>query len=235
MINQLKSIVKGNKFLYRSALVIAGKKNLIGRSLKKTIKGSNNQIAIEATTLFSNSEIKISGNNNKISVAGDCSFNNVLIYILGDGNTIIISEEVRFNSGGSLWIDDNNCSITIGSKTTFENTSLALTDPHTRIIIGKDCMFAYDVDLRTGDSHSILHGDTNDRINYGKDILIGDRVWIASHVSILKGVTIANNSIVATRSLVTKSFEQKGDIIGGNPAKTIKSNVTWKRERILKK
>ena len=42
-------------------------------------------------------------------------------------------------------------------------------------------------------------------------------------VIILPGVTIADNTVVAAGAGVTKSFPA-GSIIGGNPAKVIKSN-----------
>ena len=48
-----------------------------------------------------------------------------------------------------------------------------------------------------------------------------DNVWIGMDATILKGVTIGENSIVAAGSLVTKDVEPN-TIVGGNPAKTIK-------------
>ena len=42
-------------------------------------------------------------------------------------------------------------------------------------------------------------------------------------VTILPGVTIADNTVVAAGAVVTKSFPV-GSIIGGNPAKVIKAN-----------
>lgn len=234
MVEKLKRFVKTNKWMYHTAMTLSGKKSLLGKTLKIKKKGIENTIEIAGTALLSNTKIHITGNNNAVTIAADCKINKLLIYILGNNNQINISNEVRFNNGGSLWIDDNNCSITIGSGTTFESTNLALTDPDTKIAIGEDCMFAYDIDIRSGDSHSVIDSQTKKRINYGKDIVIGNHVWVASHVSILKGVQLADHTIVATRSLVTKSTQTAGTIIGGNPAKIIKTNVTWARERIPK-
>jgi len=45
-------------------------------------------------------------------------------------------------------------------------------------------------------------------------------VFIGNNVTVLKGVTIGENSIVATGAIVTKSFP-KDVIIGGCPAKII--------------
>jgi acetyltransferase-like isoleucine patch superfamily enzyme len=93
-------------------------------------------------------------------------------------------------------------------------------------------MFAYDIDVRTGDSHSIISQETGERINYAQDVCIGDHVWIAAHTILLKGSAIPDNSIVATGSVVTRPFETRGIILGGNPAKTIKDGITWSRQRI---
>jgi len=111
---------------------------------------------------------------------------------------------------------------------------LAATEPNSSIEIGKECMFAYDIDVRTGDSHSILDATTKERLNYAQNISIADNVWIAAHVSILKGVTIAQNSVVATRSVVTKPFKDTSVLIGGVPAKVLKENIIWDKKRIYK-
>ena len=139
---------------------------------------------------------------------------------------------VRFNKGGSIWIEDYNCEAIIGDNTTFEDSHIAVTEPNSKIQIGNDCMFANDIDIRTGDSHSIIDSLTNERINYAQNINIGNHIWIASHVSILKGVHIADNTVVATRAVVTKSFIEKNILIGGMPAKKLKENINWDRQRI---
>lgn len=52
-------------------------------------------------------------------------------------------------------------------------------------------------------------------------IKIGDNCFIGQNSLILPGVEIADNTIVAAGSVVTKSFKKEGKIIGGNPAKVI--------------
>ena len=54
-----------------------------------------------------------------------------------------------------------------------------------------------------------------------KPVLINDDVWICSNVVILPGVTIGAHSIIASGSIVTKSFPEYS-VIGGNPAKLIR-------------
>lgn len=54
-----------------------------------------------------------------------------------------------------------------------------------------------------------------------KPVLIRDDVWICSNVVILPGVEVGPHSIIASGSIVTKSFPEYS-VIGGNPAKLIR-------------
>ena len=54
------------------------------------------------------------------------------------------------------------------------------------------------------------------------DILIGENVWIASHVTILAGVKIPNNSIIAAGAIVNKKSCTNSGMYAGVPAKFIK-------------
>lgn len=55
---------------------------------------------------------------------------------------------------------------------------------------------------------------------YGK-IKIGNNCFIGAHAILMYGITLADNIIVATGSVVTKSFKESNVIIGGNPARII--------------
>jgi acetyltransferase-like isoleucine patch superfamily enzyme len=201
-------------------------------SYKKDIKGTGNNLKLDSSALFVKCKFDIVGDNNELIIEDSTFFSNVTFYIRGNNNKIIVSKNVMFNNGGSLWIEDENCEIRIGKYTRFEDVHIAATEPNSKILIGNDCLFAYDIDLRTGDSHSIIDIISNKRINYAQNIIIGNHVWIASHVSILKGANILSNSIVATRSVVTKSFDKENILLGGVPAKILKENITWDKKRI---
>jgi acetyltransferase-like isoleucine patch superfamily enzyme len=177
---------------------------------------------------------KINGDGNTIEINDGCVLNNVTFYIRGNNHRVLIGKCCIFSSGSVIVMEDSDCSLIIGEKSTFDYVQLAVTEPRSRLTIGRDCMFAYDIDVRTGDSHSIISQTSNERINYAKDILIGDHVWVAAHSIILKGSSISENSVVATGSVVTQAFEKKGIIIGGNPSIQIKEGITWSRKRIYK-
>jgi acetyltransferase-like isoleucine patch superfamily enzyme len=228
----VKRVVMSNRLLYQATMILLKRKPLTD-GLKKIVRGRKNRMVYPGSVILVNCTLDITGENNEISIADFCSFNNTTFLIRGDNNRINISTGVKFKYGGSLHIEDNGCYIEIRDNSTFEETHIAVTESGSQVVIGMDCMFAYDIDLRTGDSHSIIDTKTNRRVNFAGDICIGDHVWVAPHCSILKGVEIKRNCIVATRSVITKSFDQEGVIIGGNPSKILKENITWDRRRIL--
>lgn len=56
----------------------------------------------------------------------------------------------------------------------------------------------------------------------GKPIRIEKNVWIAAGATIIGGVTVGENSVVAAGSVVTKDVAPN-TLVGGNPARTIRS------------
>ncbi len=53
-------------------------------------------------------------------------------------------------------------------------------------------------------------------------VIIADNVWIGMNATILKGVTIGENSVVAAGSVVTKSVAAN-TVVAGNPAIVVKT------------
>jgi acetyltransferase-like isoleucine patch superfamily enzyme len=55
-----------------------------------------------------------------------------------------------------------------------------------------------------------------------KPIVIERNVWIAAGATIIGGVTVGENSVVAAGSVVTKNVPPN-TLVGGNPARVIRS------------
>jgi acetyltransferase-like isoleucine patch superfamily enzyme len=197
---------------------------------KRKISGNHNSIKVN-NSLLKNVVFDIVGNNNKILVDNESQLNGVVFFIRGSHHNIYIGKRCKFNRGSSIWLEDNNCSLIINDNTSIEDAHIALTEPNSKIYIGSDCMLAYDIDIRCGDSHSIIELATGKRINYARNIEIQDHVWIAAHTRILKGVCIEKNSVVATGAIVTKHVPSNS-IVAGNPAKVVKMGISWDRKRI---
>ena len=92
-------------------------------------------------------------------------------------------------------------------------------------------MLAHDIDIRCGDSHSIIDLKSRKRINYASDIYIRDSVWLAAGVKILKSLTIGTGSIIGMGSIVTKDIPDNCLAVGV-PAQVKKTDVTWLREQV---
>src|SRR6185437_8502955 len=56
----------------------------------------------------------------------------------------------------------------------------------------------------------------------GKPVVIERNVWIAAGATIVGGVTVGENSVVAAGSVVTKDVPPN-TLVGGNPARAIRS------------
>lgn len=94
------------------------------------------------------------------------------------------------------------------------------------VSIGKNVMMAPEVVILTT-SHN--HESINiPMVEQGqceiKNVKIKDDVWIGQRTIILPGLTIEKGTIIGAGSVVTKSFPPYS-IIGGNPAKLIKSRL----------
>ncbi len=97
---------------------------------------------------------------------------------------------------------------------------------NTLISFGKDNLLGWNVNIRDDDGHPI-YNEAREITNHANPVIINERVWIASCADILKGVTIAEGSIIGYRSLVTKSIEEKNTISAGVPAKIVKRGAYW--------
>lgn len=208
----IETVFRGTK-QKRLSSKIEGVGNLIQNS------GSLHQVSFD-----------IKGNHNHISIGSGCNLFNFKFYIRGDHHRIVIGENCRIK-GGDCWIEDKNCEIIIGKETTIESAHLAVTEPYKKIQIGNGCMFSYGIELRTGDSHSIIDKDSGERINRAKDIVIKDHVWIGAKAVILKGCTVGEESIISIAAVVTKDIPANS-IAAGVPATVVKTGVSWLRERI---
>ena len=164
------------------------------------------------------------GSGNRIVLEKGVRLEEVSIRFGGSGNTLIFRE--RTNAKGRFIVNDGS-TIEIGMGTRFNKISWLQALGGKSIRIGKNCLLA-DVRIRTSDIHKIFDRKTGERINPPKDVVIGDRVWIAERTFIYKGSSIGSGSIIGGHSVVTGEIPARCLAVGV-PAKVKKTDVHWKR------
>lgn len=194
----------------------------------RRVRGKTNELSLRGAVL-NGCRIDIQGSGNRISVGPNAFLEKVTVRIRGDANSVVIHEDCSL-ANSIIWVEDGRCRVEIGSRTTFGGVHLAATEEGSRVVIGTDCMFAYDVDIRTGDSHGI-YDSSGRRVNKAKNITIEDHVWISAHAVILKGAYVGRNAVVGTGAIVPRGVYPPGSIVAGNPARVVREGVSWSRER----
>lgn len=97
------------------------------------------------------------------------------------------------------------------------------------IDIGKDCMFSHEVVLQSCDQHGLVDLKSRQVIDTKRSIVIGDHVWLGKRAFICPGVSVGDGAVVGAGSVVTRDVE-KCSVVAGNPARMIRSEVTWSRK-----
>lgn len=113
---------------------------------------------------------------------------------------------------------DYGCNIYVGSNF-FANYDCVILDC-AEVHFGDNCMLGPQVGIYTA-THPLDPIERASGLESAKPIHIGNDCWIGGHATINPGVMLGNNVVVASGSVVTKSF---GDnlVIGGNPARVIR-------------
>ncbi len=140
-----------------------------------------------------------------VFIGKNCTINSENYNLIGRQQKSIFWVEGKLSIGDNLGLSCSaiicNHEMEIGNNVTIGgNTVIYDTDFH-----------SLDPDLRLSKK--------SDKINakWGK-VSIGDQVFIGAHTTILKGVTIGENSIIGACSLVVNDIPSN-EIWGGNPAK----------------
>ena len=92
------------------------------------------------------------------------------------------------------------------------------------ISFGNSCLLGWNVLLIDGDGHTVFH---NGKVMTStRPIHIGEHCWIGANCSILKGVCIADNTIVPLGSVLHKSCDDPSVIFNN---KILKTDISWQK------
>lgn len=135
---------------------------------------------------------------------------------------IIFKGTAHFHAGSRLCLDEK-ANVVIGDGfSANRNFTLYYNN---EAFFGNDCMLGWNIEIIDGNGHIVL--ENNIKHTQKCKICLGNHVWVGANVKICRSVEIGDNCIVAYGSTIVGGKFQMGTMIGGYPAKMIKSNVNW--------
>lgn len=182
------------------------------------MEGDNNTIIIPDTSQIEDSlVINLYADNSKITI--------------GTGFKSLSPVQVIYGVNRPNFYKTDNISLKIGDNVSVGDCKFFTFEKDSSITIGDDCMISGAVNIFNTDGHSIYDMEGN-LINKAKSISIGKHCWVGSDVTVMKNVSIADDTIIGMKSMVTKSCNECNVILAGTPAKVVKRGVKWDEKNI---
>jgi acetyltransferase-like isoleucine patch superfamily enzyme len=137
-----------------------------------------------------------------------------------------IGREATLRIGRWAWLG-HGCKIRvhegevqIGAKTVMGQECTISAYQH--VSIGRECILADRVMLIDFD-HGVTEVDRPIRLQgiYKRDVRVGNNVWIGYGACVLRGVSVGDNSVVGTNSVLPKDVPENA-VVGGVPARLIR-------------
>lgn len=157
---------------------------------------------------------------------------------LSDKGSISFGKDVHIMKGCSL-ISSYKGNIEIGNDVFINQNTIIYSC--SKVQISNHVALGWSVQLYDSSFHYLIDVHKGEIKNPTKSIYIGENVWIANHASITAGAKIPKFTIVASHSLVNKSFmdyKNIGGLLLGCPAKFVENGkvrlLNEKVENIIK-
>jgi len=145
---------------------------------------------------------------------------------VGPGVTFEIGPDARVHLGRWSWVGHgtkiraHEGEVRIGAKTVLGQECTISAYQH--VSIGRECIVA-DRAMLIDFDHGVVEVDRPIRLQgiYKRDVRVGNNVWIGYGACILRGVTVGDNAIIGTNSVVTRDVPANA-VVGGVPARVIR-------------
>jgi acetyltransferase-like isoleucine patch superfamily enzyme len=137
-----------------------------------------------------------------------------------------IARGARVDFGRFVWLGDRTkvrChegQVEIGAKTVIGQE--CTISAYQRVRIGEQCVIA-DRTMFIDFDHGVVEVERPIRLQgiYKRDVEVGSNVWIGYGACVLRGVSVGDNAIVGTNSVVTKDVPANA-VVAGIPARVIR-------------
>lgn len=168
----------------------------------------------------------ILGKNSKICIDGSLRLNDNCIVNNGRSSIVRMDDDSRLDiKGNTSFFYGSDIILFKGAHLSVGNTFInsdAKIRCHKNITIGDDCAISHNITIMDSDAHSL-----GGHVNIG-DVCIGNHVWIGTHVTILNGVSIGDGAVIAAGAVVNADVPSNV-LVGGIPARIIRSEVRWEK------
>ena len=128
--------------------------------------------------------------------------------------TITFGHNVRIGTGSRLDISGD---LSFGDGCNFSGESSIVCKKAIRF--GQSCLISWQTLFMDSDLHKITD-QSGMQTNQNKAIEIGDKVWVCARATVLKGVSVGNNSVVSCGAVVVHSSLGNATL-GGDPASKV--------------
>lgn len=136
---------------------------------------------------------------------------------------ISFNGDVKIYPGATIYTDTNGKIEFGGNNRIGSHTSILSKDC---VFLGTNTEISWNSQIADSDFHFVKNIETGKVRKRTAPISIGDNVWIGNHVSIAKGVTIADGCICGQNSFINKSCTEPNTILVGCPAVQKNSGYT---------
>lgn len=132
--------------------------------------------------------------------------------------TATVAGDVTIAAGASVWfgavIRAESAPVRIGARSNVQDNCTIHTDENAPVVIGEDCSLGH---------NAVVHG-----------AVLGDRVLIGMHATVLNNAEVGTECIVAAGALVPEGKHiAAGQLVMGVPGKPVRAITDDERERIL--
>lgn len=182
-------------------------------------------------------DFKAYGSNN-LSVGDNSSFYIEDYFVLENDSSFSLENKCEVYIGKNFYASEgfrlfvlNNAKVSIGDSFSIGPRGCIIVPDFSRVLIGNDCMFSFYVNVVGNDGHTIFNVNNKEPINAirGRQIIIGNHVWIGINSTILYNSEIGEGSIIGAQSVVKNKIPNNCIAIG-SPAKVIRKDVAWSRK-----
>ncbi|MDL2302693.1 hypothetical protein LJC58_10155 [Lachnospiraceae bacterium OttesenSCG-928-D06] len=219
-------IVDTNLTNVRTHITTLKKYNLVAYHIDFFIK---DKLSIELLKIFDILDFE-DANKNRVIINKKTTSNISIIKSKPDiSNCYINMIGTTSTNGLTITIFGSNAKIITGTSS--YNKVVINIGSNAEITCGDDSMLSA-ISIMQTDQHHIFDLNTKERINKGKNIHIGNHVWIGRSCMLLGGAEIADNCVLGACSITSGKFSEKNCIIAGNPAKIIRHNIIWSRDEL---